>query len=252
MSLRDGVKQLLLRVVPLLVLSYLVVMLSQSKGLPTEITWTQLLTVVSLGLAYLALCRALIIFWRMVFSRDDEPDLDPSLLGEPTQDQMNEMAVNVLSHELAHAIVSHRLGLEVWSVRYSPGSGNCHSDARRRRDEAVYWAGMATICAAGLLAPMGPPNQSNRHGNVGLEDDAMALWRRAAYAAAADGQSISHHADGALQRARELMPDMAEVRREAERLMVPPADGWRPDSASKAVPDEDLRAFLRSYDPSAT
>ena len=251
MSLRDGVKHLLLRVVPLLVLSWVAMSLSQSKGLPAEITWTQLLTVVSLALVYLALCRALIIFWRMIFDRDDEPDLDPSLWGEPTQDEMNEMAVNVLSHELAHAVVSHRLGMEVWSVKYSPGSGVCHSNAHRHGKEAVYWAGMATSCAAGLLAPISKDDRSDQHGTPSLEDDAMALWRRAAYAAAADGQSISHHADSALQRARELMPDMAELRREAERLMVPPADGWRLDSDSKAVPDEDLRAFLRSYDPSA-
>lgn len=251
MSLRDGGKHLLLRVVPLLVLSWVVMSLSQNKALTAEITWAQLFTVVSLGLVYLALCRALIVFWRMVFGRDHKPPgLDPILRSALNPDQLNEMAVDVLSHELAHAVVSHRLGLKVRSVWYSPGSGHCHSDERRHKDEAVYWAGMATACAAGLLAPPGPPDTSTQHGNVGLEDDALALWRKATYAAAADGQSITDHVDNALQRARELMPDMAQIRREAERLMVPPAGGWRPDSPTEAVPTEDLQAFLRSYDPS--
>ena len=250
MSLRDGVKHLLLRVVPLLVLSYLMMMLSQSKGLPTEITWAQLLAVVSLGMAYLALYRAVAIFWRVIFGRDDEPDLDPSLWGEPTQDEMNEMAVNVLSHELAHAVVSHRLGLKVLYVDYSPYSGSCHVDAHRGPDLRVDWAGMSTIYAAGLLAPAGPPNQLTQHGNSGPQDDAASLWRNAAYAAAVDGQSITHHAESALQCARELMPEMTKVRQVAEQLMVSPTNGWRSQSLCRMVPDEDLRAFLRNYDPS--
>lgn len=251
MSTTDGVKRLLLRVVPVLVLGWMAMSLSQSKDLPAQITLAQLLTGVSVGLVGVALYRALIIFWNLSVGRDDEPDLDPSLRGGPDSDQLNEMAVNVLSHELAHAVVSHRLGLEVWSVTYSPFSGDCHSNALRRTDDTVYWAGRATICAAGLLAPVGKADRADQHGNPSLQDDALALWRMSAYIAAADGQSITHHADQAMQRARELMPEMAEIRRAAQRLMVPPAKGWRLPSPSKAVPKEDLQAFLRDYDPSA-
>lgn len=243
--------QLLLRAAPALLLAWVVMLLSQSKELPTELTWPQLLTVVSLVLFLVGGYRLIRAFFDLAMNRGSENDEQDTWVDPTAQDELNEMAVSVLTHELAHAIVSHRLGMDVRSVNYSPRSGFCHTDDRRHGEQTVYWAGMAAICAAGLLVPIGEAGRSDQHGNAGLEDDAISLWRKAAYAAAADGQSITHHADEAMRRARELMPDMAEIHREAERLMAPPTNGWRSPSLRRMVPDEDLQAFLRNYDPSA-
>lgn len=251
MKRRSILDQLLFRAAPALLLAWVVMLLSQSKELPTELTWPQLLTVVSLVLFLVGGYRLIRAFFDLAMNRGSENDEQDTWVDPTAQDELNEMAVSVLAHELAHAVVSHRLGMDVRSVNYSPRSGFCHTDDRRHGEQTVYWAGMAAICAAGLLVPCGKADRSNQHGNAGLKDDAISLWRNATYAAAADGQSITHHADEAMRLARELMPDVTEVRRAAERLMVPPAGGWRPDSPSKAVPDEDLQAFLRGYDPSA-
>lgn len=86
MSLRDGVKHLLFRVVPLLVLSWVAMSLSQNEDLSAEITLAQLLTGVSVGLLSVALYRALIIFWSLSTGRDDDPDLDPRLRDGPESD----------------------------------------------------------------------------------------------------------------------------------------------------------------------